>query len=241
MNYSDKPFFDKEQLQQIERLKRCTECFELMETAGVVNHEYFCDLYDDVLNGRETRSIKAAQKIKKELTGTLLYLETVEKINPGFQDVPKHKWIFTGIDVATNQPVIIDLDDLVQHLLIAGMTGVGKTTFEWNLIQQLLQMGVSITMQDYQNEGRRAVDIFPDLLVLPLDKLPVNFLEPVGNPETYFSHFFNELVDLDVLMPPTAMRLVDFILNLVAGMQPGDDYPSLQDFTYLLHNEAKKF
>ncbi len=100
----------------------------------------------------------------------------------------------------TGHPARMPIDDLRKHILIAGMTGGGKTTTCFNILLQLYQHGVPfLVIEPVKNEYRSLLAVIPGLQVFTL-----------GDEET-------APFRLNVFEPPEGVRVQTHLENLTAA------------------------
>ncbi len=74
--------------------------------------------------------------------------------------------------VANGAPIRISLLDLTQHLGVYGGTGVGKTTFIFQILEQLRKLGIKVFILDQKDDSFHIAANDPDFLVIsPTAKL----------------------------------------------------------------------
>lgn len=83
--------------------------------------------------------------------------------------------IYIGETWRQRKPYYLPLNQLTQHLLTIGLTGTGKTTFHYNLVNQL---PVPYWVFDLKQDYRHLIQHDEELLILPHEKLRFNPLQP---------------------------------------------------------------
>jgi len=72
----------------------------------------------------------------------------------------------------------LKIEETLQHCLITGRSGCGKTTLIVQIIKELLRENIPFLVFDYKLDYRALVRIYPQMLVLNWKDLKVNPLEP---------------------------------------------------------------
>jgi energy-coupling factor transporter ATP-binding protein EcfA2 len=72
----------------------------------------------------------------------------------------------------------LKIEETLQHCLITGRSGCGKTTLIVQIIKELLRENIPFLVFDYKLDYRALVRIYPQMLVLNWNDLKVNPLEP---------------------------------------------------------------
>ncbi|QLG61924.1 DUF853 family protein [Halorarum salinum] len=76
------------------------------------------------------------------------------------------------------QQIALTREQLNEHLLLVGMTGSGKTTFFYNLMETAMTAGLPVMVFDFKNDYRHLVDDDEDLLVINWRDFKFNPLAP---------------------------------------------------------------
>ncbi len=76
------------------------------------------------------------------------------------------------------RPVGLTKEQLNEHLLAVSMTGRGKTTFFYNLIDELNSQDIPFWVFDFKNDYRHLTKDYDDILVINWRDIKFNPLEP---------------------------------------------------------------
>lgn len=129
---------------------------------------------------------------------------------------------------------------MCQHLLVSGPIGRGKTNAIWFWLLQLIGRGLEVVFFDYKNEGRRLLNRLNNVAVLRIEQLRENLLSPVGDPKTYFTMFSWEFARLYAIRRETRRRLLRLLLQIHAGLKPGQACFSVADVCKCVRYKAKE-
>jgi len=72
----------------------------------------------------------------------------------------------------------LKIEETLQHCLITGRSGCGKTTLIVQIIKELLRENIPFLVFDYKLDYRALVRVYPQILVLNWKELRINPLEP---------------------------------------------------------------
>lgn len=108
------------------------------------------------------------------------------------------------------------MNQFTKHAMIVGMPGSGKTTFSVGLLLQFARRGIPfLAIEPTKSEYRAMIDVLPDLQVFT-----------PGNNEV--SPFI-----INPFLPPTDIRLEQYIPSLVTAFKAAFDMPSPLDVLFL--------
>lgn len=172
------------------------------------------------------------------------------------QDLPrmneeKQRTVHTGYiyhlgKVETQTPINLSVDDLTKHLFVAGATGVGKSNFCYQLLDQLVEQGIKIlVIEPAKGEyagvlgGKDGFHVYgADIMRSPMLKInPFAFPEGISaiqHIERLLS-IFNTAWTMYDAMPAILKESIEQIyldkgFDLYFGWKPaGEDFPSFSD------------
>lgn len=173
-------------------------------------------------------------KIGVRLHQALTTAVTVQDFQPTpkviLPDIPPERRIGVGHEIGTGRLIAFDLLNAVKHALFIGSTGVGKTSLLKEIIWQLVMRDIYGEFWDHKQEGRG----IPGAMPFKPHQEPINWLSPIGHPETYFLAWCAEFGRAFGLKHETWTELVSVLSRIFAGLRPGDPFPSLKDFERVL-------
>jgi hypothetical protein len=187
-----------------------------------------------------SEALRFQARLENRLAARELAQSVWEASQPVHAPVAPGQGISLGLEVESQRPVLIDASLLVRHLLVQGSSGSGKTTFLAWIVSQLMNRVRLIEFVDHKGEGRRLLNVHPDVAVFRPDQEPWNMLAPVGTPEVYWSGWAAECARAYNLRPETWTELPAILSRVAAGRRPGDPYPSLADFQAILTRLAAR-
>lgn len=135
----------------------------------------------------------------------------------------------------------LSLDEMTQHILIAGRSGSGKTTLIYNMINQLLDRGISFWCFDFKKEFRGFIRKSNDVLVLRPEDFKFNPLRPPdGIPPLRWASTFCDVFSHSMsLLEGSNSFLLDQVINLYDLFEVfyySDTYPSLHELVNILEH-----
>lgn len=204
---------------------------QLMKAANVMNDPYHRFLASLGLSpgdgGRRAERFIALQR--KMLMGRAIANLIAGPPLPKLPKVDPRKAIQIGFVRSLKQWFLYPVLAMCQHLLVSGPIGRGKTNAIWFWLLQLLGRGLDAVFFDYKNEGRRLLNRLSDVAVLRIDQLRENMIAPVGDPKTYFTVFTWEFSRLYGIRRETRRKLLKLLLQMYAGLKPGQACFSVAD------------
>jgi len=223
------------------QFRQAIESLQLLKAAGVEDDPYYRFMWEAGLSPLQSGKIAAGAQaqLQRMLFGRALANQCRPPSIPPLPKVDPRQAILIGVILGVWERFILDMQWLTRHFLVQGPTGSGKTSFIFVLISQLLRKGISVLFQDHKNEGRRLLPKFSNAIVLPIDKIRENLFEPVGDPNTYYSTFWNELRKPYDIRKSTASKLFRISMRIAAGLRPNDPYPCLKDVEHIVRKLAE--
>lgn len=220
-----------------ERLFRCRELLEQLRPWNWKEIQLFLNIASSpTATGKGEALLRAERLLEKEAF--------CQRTRP-----PKTRWtqfdaadsIVLGYSIDGNREIRVPLSVLAMHLFVYAPTGGGKTTFLFNLIVQLVMAGVRVIFPDYKDEGRRLLRSVPNAVVIPIEHLPINFLEPVGNLDTFARSLMQALaatlhLDYRYIGPGESLLL----RTLETCRSQNAPWPSIRDFAKIARREGKR-
>lgn len=139
----------------------------------------------------------------------------------------------------TRVPFGINLEELLQHLVLMGRAGSGKTTIFFLIMLQLIEKAIPFLAFDFKKDYRHLLRMCPDLLVLKWEDLLYNPLRPpMGCPPTTWAQIVtNVFCQAYWLMQGTKGLIQNKLFQLYQdyGVFDGKDtYPTLHDLFQIL-------
>ncbi len=149
---------------------------------------------------------------------------TALRENTSYQDTEQfdervidNRGVFLGT-LSGNQDVKLycPMNQFTKHAMIVGMPGSGKTTFSVGLLLQFARRGIPfLAIEPTKSEYRAMIDVLPDLQVFT----------PGNNAVSPFI--------INPFLPPTGIRLEQYIPSLVTAFKAAFDMPSPLDVLFL--------
>ena len=133
----------------------------------------------------------------------------------------------------------LDIKEMTQHILLAGMSGSGKTTILYNLMNQLLEKSIPFFCFDFKKEFRGYIRKSDDVLVLRPENFKLNPLRPPEgiNPLRWISIFSDVFCHSTSLLEGSNSFLLKMAYELYKlwGVFDGKDtYPSFLELDEIL-------
>ncbi len=146
-----------------------------------------------------------------------------------------------GEAIESGAPFGLGIKEITQHILLAGMSGSGKTTILYNLMNQLLKKGIPFFCFDFKKEFRGYIRKSDDVLVLRPENFKLNPLRPPEgiNPLRWISIFSDVFCHSTSLLEGSNSFLLDKVYNLYKlwGVFDGrDTYPSFLELDKILQH-----
>ncbi len=217
---------------------RYLELRENAERAGLSDDELFQDYLEwarsPLAKGRHAHKFLAIGE--NLITEKLLHDQIHGQAT--WPHVDPSKGILIGY--ANGVPLYLPLEALTRHLLVHGPIGAGKTTFLFWVVFELQKRGIRVFLMDHKSEARRLQSKAPLHLIRP-SGLWYNPLQPIGDDsEAYYAALCQEFSDIFQMHPGTQLKLTHLLLQLEAGLVPGESYPSLYDLKRVLEKLSKE-
>ena len=135
----------------------------------------------------------------------------------------------------------LSLEEMSQHVLIAGRSGSGKTTLLYHMINQLLEKNIGFWCFDFKREFRGLIRRNTGVLVLRPEDFRFNPLRPPGNisPVRWASVFSDVFGHSMGLLEGSESFLLDMVMqlyDLFGVFRLSDSYPSLHELMELLEH-----
>ena len=135
----------------------------------------------------------------------------------------------------------LELDEMVQHILLAGRSGSGKTTLFYHMMNQLIDKGKKFWCFDFKKEFRGLLRKSDDVLVLRPENFKFNPLRPPEGvpPLRWLSIFSDVFSHATSLLEGSNSFLLDKVFNLydLFGVFDGNDrYPSFHELKKILEH-----
>lgn len=156
-----------------------------------------------------------------------------------------------GLDVAgeielgnvgdTESSFGLSINEMTQHILLAGMSGSGKTTILYNMMNQLLKKRIPFFCFDFKKEFRGFIRESDDVLVLRPENFKLNPLRPPEGiqPLRWISIFSDVFCHSTSLLEGSNSFLLDQVYNLYrlwGIFDDSDTYPSFHELVKILHH-----
>ncbi len=135
----------------------------------------------------------------------------------------------------------LNLDEMNQHILLAGRSGSGKTTLLYNMMNQLLKKRIPFFCFDFKKEFRGFIRESDDVLVLRPEDFKFNPLRPPEgiSPLRWISIFCDVFSHSMSLMEGSNSFLLDQVFNLYELFEVfdySDMYPSFHELVKILEH-----
>ena len=135
----------------------------------------------------------------------------------------------------------LTIDEMTQHILLAGRTGSGKTTVLNNMMNQLLEKGIPFFCFDFKKEFRGYIRKSDDVLVLRPENFKFNPLRPPDgvSPLRWISIFSDVFCHSTKLLEGSNSFLLNHVYNLyeLFGVFNGENkYPSFDNLVKILEH-----
>ncbi len=150
-----------------------------------------------------------------------------------------------GIEVGmvgdTEFPFGLSLNEMTQHVLLAGRSGSGKTTLLYNVMNQLLDRGIKFWVIDLKREFRGFLRKSDDVIVLRPENFKLNPLRPPDGipPLRWLSIFSDVFSHSTSLLEGSNSFLLDQGFNLYELYKVFDGsnkYPSFHELLRILEH-----
>lgn len=157
-----------------------------------------------------------------------------------FRAVSSNQAVEVGCELSSHRPVLIDRDLINRHVVVIGASGIGKTCAVVGWVLRLLSKGISVEFADHKNEAGRLARLYPNTLIIRADQELINIVEPIGPAEIYHPGLFQELAKVSNLRAETWSELPEIMQAIGRSLNPGEPWPSLEDFVEILFKLAKE-
>ncbi len=206
----------------------------LMDEVEGFEDPYLSFRFDSARAKVNSASIEDLMRLERMLSGMVLSRRASPKTKirePNWPEFPKEPSVCFGRSIPSGKEIRIPLDSLAKHTLVAGKSGEGKTTFIFYVIDQT---GVPILYKCHKNEGRRLLNLYDDVLVTPLNRIPENLLKAPDGSRSYHSSLANELGKLASLRPESVRRVLKAIQQMDQSSKGDREPPSLMDLVTVI-------
>ena len=224
---------------QMNRINEINELVQLASISGMLNKKnvqtmlYAIGLDDDkelIDDAREYFGYNALGRIISQ-----------NPFDPLDEEVDISGEIELGEAMENGKPFGLDFDEMIQHILLAGMSGSGKTTILYNMMTQLLKKGIPFFCFDFKKEFRGYIRESDDVLVLRPENFKLNPLRPPEGipPSRWISIFSDVFCHSTSLLEGSNSFLLDQLNNLFRLWGIFDDtdtYPSFHELVKILHH-----
>jgi len=135
----------------------------------------------------------------------------------------------------------LNLDEMNQHILLAGRSGSGKTTLLYKMMNQLLKKNINFWCFDFKKEFRGFIRKSDDVLVLRPEDFKFNPLRPPEgiSPLRWTSIFCDVFSHSMSLLEGSNSFLLDQVFNLYELFEVfdySDTYPSFHELVKILEH-----
>lgn len=222
---------DKKKINEINELVQLANLADMLDHKNVQTMIHTIALDDDKELTEDTRQYLAYNAMGK-----------ITSPNP-FHPPPKGNEVSgeirLGEAIESGAPFGLDIKEMIQHILLAGMSGSGKTTILYNMMNQLLQNSIPFFCLDFKKEFRGLIRRSDDVLVL----CPENFkLNPIRPPEgvsplRWISIFSDVFCHSTSLLEGSNSFLLKWVYNLYklwGVFDSKDTYPSFLELDEIL-------
>jgi len=165
-------------------------------------------------------SEEAMRKVEAQLAPRLLAARLQGAPPPVIPDHDPRTSIAIGQVVRMNKEFRLQTKAIPGHIVVAGATGSGKTTAEAAIIDGLVEKRIHVDIFARKEAGR-FLRRYPKAVLLRPDQLPVNFLDPIGDPRLYFAELAPILARGVGLRSDYVPDLLDVLIRVHAS-QPED-------------------
>lgn len=220
-------------LRELQELVQLAAAADILDNANVQTLLHAIGMDDDKELMEDTREYLTNKALGK-----------ITSPNP-FYPLPKGNEVSGEIKVGeaieSGAPFGLEIHEMTQHILLAGMSGSGKTTILYNLMNQLLKKSIPFWCFDFKKEFRGFVRESDDVLVLRPENFNLNPLRPPGGipPLRWISVFSDVFCHSTSLLEGSNSFLLDKVYNLYKlwGVFDGKDtYPSFNELDEILQH-----
>lgn len=143
--------------------------------------------------------------------------------------IPGAEDLVMGTVKETARPFTVDEATLPRHVLAVGMTGAGKTTFIYNLLQQV---SVPYWVFDLKTDYRHLCRAGEDVTVIPWEELRVNPLRPPPgvSVQRWSQHLVAVFGDAYDLLSGSQHYLLPHLLEAYEAVDTPPSLPMLQQY-----------
>jgi energy-coupling factor transporter ATP-binding protein EcfA2 len=220
-------------INKINELVQLASIADMLDNKSVQNMIHAIGLDDDrelMDDAREYFGYNALGKLTSPIP--------FDKIPPGV-DISGE--IELGEASETKSPFGLDIEEMTQHVLLAGMSGSGKTTILYNMMNQLLQKRIPFFCFDFKKEFRGYVRKSDNVLILRPENFKLNPLRPPEGipPSRWISIFSDVFCHSTSLLEGSNSFLLDQLNNLYklwGIFNDSDEYPSFHELEKILHH-----
>lgn len=220
-------------LEIVQKLKQLAIEANILDKPDVQTYLHVIGLDDDVEMALDVQELFAIKALKKIISPDPFYPFPEEHEAAGdikFGKVGDKDYFFG-----------LALDEMTQHVFLAGRSGSGKTTLLYYIIDQLLKKKTPFIVFDLKREFRAFIRKSDDVLVLRPEGFKFNPLRPPEgiSPLRWVSIFCDVFSHSTRLLEGSNSFLLDKVFNLYELFQvfnESDEYPSFHELVKILQH-----
>lgn len=198
------------------------------------------NLHENITIKQILQSLSASwdEDIAEDLEQLLMFRVLPRKLNDPFYPSP----IIRGeIIIGTSGSDVrgIGKEQLTQGMLVVGRSGAGKTNLFYLLMKQCLDSDIPLLSFDLKKDYRHLIREFPDLLVIPWERLRFNPLKPPEgvSPMRWLQDFTEVYGHAHALLSGSKnflMAQIHKLYELYGIFEGGNEFPSMIELHELL-------